>query len=271
MVFKRITAKKIDPKIPVISVGNLTIGGSGKTPLIITLASEYDKVAIVLRGYKRESKGTLVISKFGTILENINSSGDEAMLYAKSLPNACVIVSEDRLKGIELAKELTCKIVFLDDGFSKANIKKFDILIKPDPEPKLPFCLPSGAYREPLFMYNDCDIVIKENQDFQRVVHIENPTKRMVLLTAISKPQRLETYLPSHLVAKELFADHHNFSLEELENILKKHSATSLLVTTKDMVKIEQFTHIPLSILSLHVKINPPIKEQINTFLANFG
>jgi tetraacyldisaccharide 4'-kinase len=253
----------------VISIGNLTIGGSGKTPFLISLSSNYENIAIVLRGYKRVSKGTILISKFGKILQDVSVSGDEAMSYAKALPKACVIVSEDRLKGIELAAKLTCKAVFLDDGFSKADIKKFDILIKPNPEPLLPFCLPSGAYREPRFMYNNCDLIVHEDIDFIREVSIKNPTKRMVLVTAISKPARLDKYLSKNVIAKEYFLDHYAFTKEELCAILKKHNATSILCTTKDFVKIEDFD-LPLSILTLHVKIDQKIKDKVNTFLAEF-
>ncbi len=270
VLLKRVIAKKVDTKIPVISIGNLTVGGSGKTPFLISLASDYKEVAIVLRGYKRESKGTILISKLGKILQDVRISGDEAMLYAKNLSNASVIVSEDRLDGIQLAKEIGAKLVFLDDGFSKAHIKKLDILLRPNPEPKLPFCLPSGAYREPSFMYRYCDVVVKEDEDFTREVKIENQTKRMVLVTAISKPSRLDSYLPDALLAKEVFPDHHSFTKEELESILEKYAATSLLVTTKDLVKIEQFKEIPLSVLTLHVSIKADIKNKINTFLADF-
>jgi len=130
VISKRLFAKKIDFKVPIISIGNLTVGGSGKTPLTIELAKEYENCAIVLRGYGRTSKGLVVVSKEKNILCDVSQSGDEAMLYAKSLPNATVIVSEDRTKAIELAKSFTCQPIFLDDGFSKSYIKKFDILIK---------------------------------------------------------------------------------------------------------------------------------------------
>jgi tetraacyldisaccharide 4'-kinase len=71
------------------------------------------------------------------------------MLLANSLKNATVIVSEDRVKAILKAKELGCKIIFLDDGFSKYQIAKFNILLKPKDEPTNNFCIPSGGYREP--------------------------------------------------------------------------------------------------------------------------
>jgi len=269
VISKRLFAKKIDFKVPIISIGNLTVGGSGKTPLTIELAKEYENCAIVLRGYGRTSKGLVVVSKEKNILCDVSQSGDEAMLYAKSLPNATVIVSEDRTKAIELAKSFTCQPIFLDDGFSKSYIKKFDILIKPSAEPTLPFCLPSGAYREPKYLYNSADLIVCENKDFTRKVEISNPTKDMVLITGISKPTRLDEFLPKNIKYKIYFEDHHSFNKEELENLVDKYSASSILTTQKDAVKMEDFG-LNLSIMHLSLEVNLQTKQQINTFLDNF-
>ena len=82
--------------IKIVGVGNLNVGGSGKTPLVTALASKYDDVAIILRGYGRNSKGLYVVKDKNTILEDVSISGDEAMIYAQKLKSAIVIVSEDR-------------------------------------------------------------------------------------------------------------------------------------------------------------------------------
>jgi len=262
---KRVFSKKIKPPIPVISIGNLTIGGSGKTPFLISLACDYKNIAIVLRGYGRESKGLHVISKE----TDIKTSGDEAMLYTISLPNATVIVSEDRLKAIDYAYKLGLKAVFLDDGFSKSFIEKFDILIRPNPEPRFDFTLPSGAYREPKFLYKNADLIVVEDKDFKREVSIENPTKHMLLVTAISKPKRLDKYLPDDLAGKIHFIDHYMYTKDELKKLMKQYSATSILTTQKDMVKMKDFG-LNLSILNLHVEINAELKNKVNEYLANF-
>ena len=103
---KRVTSSKIDFGIPIISIGNLTVGGSGKTPITIELAKNIKDVCVILRGYGRASKGLFVVSLNGKIKVDVNISGDEAMLLATSLKNATVIVSEDRVLGINKAKEL---------------------------------------------------------------------------------------------------------------------------------------------------------------------
>ena len=128
--FKSKSAEKFD--VDIVSIGNLSVGGSGKTPLVTALAQKYENVAIVLRGYGRNSSGLHIISNGREILEDVNISGDEAMIYAHKVPHAVVIVSEDRKEGISRAKELGAKIIFLDDAYSKHDIKKLDIEPKPN-------------------------------------------------------------------------------------------------------------------------------------------
>lgn len=259
--------KRISFSVPIISIGNLTIGGTGKTPFCIALAKEYTNVAIILRGYGRKSHGLILVSERGQITCDTLASGDEAMLYAKSLPEATVIVSEDRIEAIKLAKKHGAKIIFLDDGFSKSFISKIDILIKPKDEPTNRFCLPSGPYREPKALYDTADLVICEEIDFKRHVVIEKQSERMLLVTAISKPSRLDPYLPSSLLGKVTFKDHYMYNEKELLALLEKYKANSILTTQKDAVKMSTFD-IPLCILKLDIEIFEETKAKINTLLA---
>lgn len=243
--------KPEDFGIKIISVGNLTVGGSGKTPLVTALAQKEKNPAIILRGYGRSSKGMIVVKDKQATLCDVVCSGDEAMIYAKKLPHATVIVSEDRKPAIHKAKELGCEIVFLDDAYSKHDIKKRDLII--DVKTKNNFCLPSGPYRERLWSAKDTEI-LREDVDFTREVTVIHPTKRMVLVTAIARPQRLDKYLPDEVISKHYFPDHYSFTKEELEEILKDNGADSLLVTFKDYVKIEAFD-LRVSLLDLEVKV----------------
>ena len=244
--------------IPIVSVGNLSVGGSGKTPLVTALAQEYQNAAIVLRGYGRDSQGLYVVKDAKEILCDVKTSGDEAMIYAKKLFNAIVIVSEDRKKGILQAKAMGATIVFLDDAYSKHDIKKVDFLI--DVESKNNSCLPAGPFRERLWRDKKA-IVLQEDVDFKRKVTLKDKTKKMSLVTAIARPQRLDTYLPD-VVSKNYFPDHHSFTKEELESILHRDNADSLLVTYKDYVKVESYG-LPLSLLDLDVEIKENILKHI--------
>lgn len=261
ILIKRLFSKKNDFDIPIISIGNLVIGGTGKTPVTIKLASSYSDVAIILRGYGRKSKGLYVISNKGKILEDIEVSGDEAMLLSKALPKATIIVSEDRKKGILKAKELACSLVFLDDGFSKYKIKKFDILLRPKDEPTNIFCLPSGGYREPKGFYSYANLVLKEGIDFNRVVTIKknnkyiNFTDKTLLITAISKPKRLLEFLPKNTKII-VFPDHHIFIQKEINDIVERYQSYQMVCTLKDYVKLEKFNIPNLYLMYLDIEFN---------------
>jgi tetraacyldisaccharide 4'-kinase len=251
----------VDLGIAVVSVGNLTVGGSGKTPLVIELAKLFTKPAIVLRGYGRKSHGMIVV-KDKDILCDVTQSGDEAMLYAQALSHAVVIVSESRERGINEAKSMGCDMVLLDDGYGKHTIKKLDLVI--DVATPNTFCLPSGAYRERLWEGKKV-IRVVENQSFARHVTINNPTSKMVLVTAIARPQRLDAYLPK-VDKKVYFEDHHFFTQSELETILKRTGALSLLVTRKDLVKIAHF-NLNFSILELSLDVDDALKTIVKDYV----
>lgn len=254
--FKSKTAEDFGVKI--ISIGNLTVGGSGKTPLVTALAKECKEVAIILRGYGRASKGMHIVKNRDAILCDVSVSGDEAMIYAQKLSHAIVIVSEDRKIAIKRAKELGVEIIFLDDAYSKHDILKTDILI--DVQTQNSRCLPSGAFRERVW-HGKRVVLIKENVDFKRRVQVIDATPRMSLVTAIARPERLNEYLPE-LVNKNYFPDHYNFNKEELLKILEKDQVDSLLVTYKDYVKIKEFG-LPLSLLDLELELGSFYKEII--------
>lgn len=254
-----------DMGLPVVGVGNLNIGGSGKTPLVTALAKNYKNVAIVLRGYGRASRGLVVVKDKQNILCDVSQSGDEAMIYAKKLEDAVVIVSEDRKLGIQQAKQMGIEIVFLDDAYSKHDIQKLDILI--DVETKNKRCLPSGAYREKL--WNGKEVIhVEDGKDFKREVSLKNETSNMSFVTAIARPKRLDSYLPN-VLAKHYFEDHHNFTKDEIEEIFNEDGCSSLLVTFKDYVKLEGFGY-KLSLLDLDVEVDTKLFEIIDRYMLKY-
>jgi len=276
ILVKRAMAKEIQFGIPVISIGNIIVGGSGKTPVTIKLASKYENVCVILRGYGRASKGLQIVSLNGKIQVDVKISGDEAMLLANSLPKATIIVSEDRIKAIQKAKELGCKMVFLDDGFSKYQISKFNILLRPKDEPTNIFCLPSGGYREPKGFYAQADIELLEGSDFKRVITIkkdgiksELPSKSL-LITAISKPKRLLEYLPKDIKMIS-FPDHYTFIKEDITEIEEKYKNHSFLTTGKDFVKLEKFNIKNLYLMDLDIEISKDVDFSLmNEYIKSF-
>lgn len=257
-------AKPFDFGIPIISIGNLVVGGTGKTPITIALAKKEQNPAVILRGYGRNSHGLHIVSNKGDIQCDVETSGDEAMLLAQKLPHATVIISEDRIVGVLKAKELGCQIIFLDDGFRHHNIKKFDILIRPKQEPTNLFCLPSGGYRETKMMYSFVPVVLQDGKDFERIItfkqdgHIvKNLPEKSILVTAISKADRLLEYLPKDIPCK-IFIDHYKYTIEDIDSILTTYKDYTIITTAKDMVKLQklQISNIILMDLEIEIKKN---------------
>ncbi len=174
--------------IPVISIGNLTVGGTGKTPHIeylINLLGPYIKLAVLSRGYKRKTKG------FREILsqDNVKSAGDEPLLFKRKYPDLNVYVSENRVEGISqmIMKKPDIQTVLLDDAFQHRAIDPaLNILLTEYDYPFFnDFYLPTGRLREWRSGYKRADIIIvtkcpldtgeKEMQEFIKKI---NPLKK---------------------------------------------------------------------------------------------
>lgn len=151
------SARVVDAGIPVISVGNITVGGTGKTPCILFLADLLKKwghhPAILTRGYKGgfEKKGGLV-SNQDRILVSQKEAGDEPYMMAAKLPGIPVIAGRDRVVSAAAAKALGADVLLLDDGFQYWRLKRnLDIVLL---DATNPFggghMLPRGLLREPM-------------------------------------------------------------------------------------------------------------------------
>lgn len=150
--------KQIRLPVPVISVGNLTVGGTGKTPVVIDLAKRLaaagHKVGILSRGYKRKSnKPIVVVSDGKTLLCSPEDAGDEPYLIAQSVPEAVVIVGSRRAKsGLTAIKDFNCNVLILDDGFQHISLVRDCDIVLIDYQDDLnnKHLLPAGDLREPL-------------------------------------------------------------------------------------------------------------------------
>lgn len=149
--------------LPIISVGNLSVGGSGKTPhveYLIRLLRDYLEIATLSRGYKRETKGFLIASSS----HNATQIGDEPLQYKRKYPDVLVTVSESRTFAIPeiLNHQPNTQVVLLDDAFQhRAIIPGLNILLT---EYSYPFTrdylLPAGRLREWRSAYHRADIII---------------------------------------------------------------------------------------------------------------
>jgi len=261
---RRVAHRRAYP-LPIVSVGNLVVGGSGKTPFVIALASRYEGAWVVSRGYGRRSRGLVEVSRPGDVLASVEESGDEAMEMARALPEAGVIVSEDRSAGIERARELGAKVILLDDGFNRVEIEKFEILLEPERVPNRRV-LPAGPFREFPSTASSADLFLKEGREYRREVRVEGATERMLLVTSIARPDRLEPWLPEGVVGRLSLPDHGWFDEAPLREAMERTGATSLLVTGKDAVKLEGF-QLPLSRLKLQLWIDPGVLAAVDRYV----
>lgn len=204
------------------------------------------------------------------ILCNVDESGDEAMEFALNSDISGVIVSEDRSKGVIAAILKYADIVILDDAFGKFHIKKFDILLESVQKPRFNFTLPSGAYRMPPFFAKRANFIAVENTHFTRFSHIkdEQSVENALLLSAIAKPFRLYEYF-SKAKSCEFFADHHKFTREEIEKLLKERNCEALLLTQKDFVKVREFG-FKCHIIELEIKLSLEFKQAILDYVKDF-
>ena len=164
---------------PVISIGNLTIGGTAKTPFTIFISKHLKnkgvKVGILSRGYGRKSRGTVVVSDGKKILNSLDNSGDEPTLIAKKTNDIPIVVDNNRYRGgNHLISKYNPDIIILDDGFQHRSLKRdLNILLINSLDKKENHKLiPIGKLREPWKNYKRADILIKtksnliENNDF---------------------------------------------------------------------------------------------------------
>jgi tetraacyldisaccharide 4'-kinase len=263
--------------IPVIAVGNLSFGGTGKTPQIeylIRLLSPNYKVATLSRGYKRKSEG-FILADAATTAEIL---GDEPFQYFKKFPDIQVAVDADRKNGIEqlLNQKSRPEIILLDDAFQHRKVKAgFYILLTAYEDLFCDdFMLPTGNLRESrngakranLIIVTKCplDIAELEQQNIKNKLAVDLPiyfssidyddkvyndteslavsdlklTPKM-LLAGIAKPKPFFDYLQTDKDEVMTFSDHHHFSESDILNI-KSQAIDKIIVTTeKDFVRLD--------------------------------
>ncbi len=279
----------------VISIGNITLGGTGKTSLVeylaVKLSEKGNKVAVLSRGYKRDKK-----------LPGLEGIGDEPAMLQKKLPQVPVIVDKDRLKASARAiQEHAVDTLILDDGLQQWRIHK-DLEITTI-DAQNPFgnsrLLPAGFLREPLPALSRSDVFVltqvDTHQDTTSLTHklkrlnpralivesrhkpegfsnLSNPDeilsvdifkdKSVVAFSGIGNPQAFENTLKSlGITIREAlrFADHHDYAQADLNAIIKcaRERKIGLIITTeKDAVKIARLEIQGVRIFSLNIKLS---------------
>lgn len=166
--WRKRSARALDIGVPVVSVGSITVGGTGKTPLSMLIAEHLARggrrVAIVSRGYKRKrGPSPLVVSDGTELMATVEEAGDEPYLMARRLRGISLIIDADRVRGaLKAKKEFEPQVVLLDDGFQCRGLaKRLDIVtLGPDAlEPGAGY-LPWGPLREGLDAVGPDDFIV---------------------------------------------------------------------------------------------------------------
>ena len=265
--------------VPVIAVGNLSVGGTGKTPQIeylIRLLSPKYKIATLSRGYKRQSKGFVLADS----TSNAEILGDEPFQFYTKFKNIQVAVDADRKNGIEqlLYQQERPDVILLDDAFQHRKVKAgFYILLTSYGDL---FCddymLPTGNLRESRSGAKRADIIVvtkcpanlsldEQNEiksklqlnsdqelyfsyiDYDDSVYSEDKVLKVseienvdkLLLAGIAKPEPFFGYLQDESVECLTYPDHHHFSEKELLEINNKSKNKIIITTEKDFVRLK--------------------------------
>jgi tetraacyldisaccharide 4'-kinase len=278
-LFDRGILKSTAFDVPVIAVGNLSVGGTGKTPQIeylIRLLSNQYKVAALSRGYKRKSKGF--------VLADANSNaeilGDEPFQFYQKFPNIRVAVDANRTSGITqlLSQKDKPEIILLDDAYQHRKVKAgFYILLTSYGDLYADdFMLPTGNLREDRSGANRANIIVvtkcpknlsaeKQQEicrnlklksyqnlyftfiDYDDAIYSKNEkiavneivAESKLLLAGIAKPTPFFDYLKNDSDECMVFPDHHHFSEADLDAIEGKAQGRKIITTEKDYVRLK--------------------------------
>jgi tetraacyldisaccharide 4'-kinase len=253
---------------PVISVGNLTTGGTGKTPLVIALAADFLKQGfrpvVLSRGYRRRSRGVVVVSRGNGPEVDWTRAGDEPFLISLRLPEISVVVGRDRFEaGHRAEADGLGDLFILDDGFQHRQLfRDFDIVaIDPDDWTGRERLLPTGHWREPRHALRRAHAAcVRENGQthefrlpvptFRFTSKVEGIVRNGTLVTpaaigdepvvafaGIARPERFFDLLRSlglNVISTTRFRDHHAYEPGELQGLPDGH----LITTEKDAVRL---------------------------------
>jgi len=279
----------------VLSVGNLTVGGTGKTPVVEVfarlLAANGRKVAILSRGYKREKQPLTWKQKLGfskedpeppqvvtdgeRLLLGSAKSGDEPYMLARNLKGfgVAVIVGSDRVKSGRYAiKKLGCDTLILDDGFQHLRLKhRLDIVLV---DATNPFgngrVLPRGILREPVRNIKRAGFIFisksrpEGEPELRRLLRSLNPVaggKRVIAISGIAVPRGFEaglTKLGAEVIHHAMFSDHYRYTTQDILDVMNyavEVGADMIMTTEKDAVRFPLIEQRPMPFVFLRVEI----------------
>jgi tetraacyldisaccharide 4'-kinase len=262
---------------PVVSIGNVSVGGSGKTPFVIALgqllAGRGIAFDVLSRGYGRTSTEIAVVDPNGSPAQ----FGDEPLLIARKL-QAPVIVGADRYQtGLLAEQKFSNKLHLLDDGFQHRRLyRDFDIVLLPA-EDQQGSLLPTGRLREPLTALCRADAVVlfdsptpslgaKSSWHARRVVELPAAAGKIIAFSGIARPRQFLEGLKSSgmkIAGTVTLSDHHRYQQSDIDRLLalkKQTNADSFITTEKDLINLGRLSsHLaPLLTAQLRIELESP-------------
>jgi tetraacyldisaccharide 4'-kinase len=259
---------------PVVSVGNISVGGTGKTPFVIVLGELLKQRGIAFdilsRGYGRSSSRICVVYPNGFPAQ----FGDEPLLLARKL-QVPVIVGADRYQaGLLAEQKFSSKLHLLDDGFQhRALHRDFDIVLLPEADYNGTL-LPTGRLREPISSLRRADVVAlpdpldhplhaRQIWQVRRQLELSDPDGRLIAFCGIGRPKQFFDSLKASgqsLAGEIAFRDHHHYAQPDMDRLLtlkKQTGADGFITTEKDAINLGAFTAQlqPLRIAGLSMQL----------------
>jgi tetraacyldisaccharide 4'-kinase len=262
---------------PVVSVGNISAGGSGKTPFVILLGELLKargiRFDVLSRGYGRRTRGVLLVDPGGLPRE----FGDEPLLIARRL-QVPVVVGEDRYEaGVFAEARFGPQMHLLDDGFQHRGLARdFDIVLV-TPEDGRDSLLPSGRLREPLRSLQRANAVVlasgataesfpladKTVWRLRRGIVAQNVPQRPVVFCGIARPKNFLLQLRAagiDPIAEAFFRDHHAYTEKDVRDLLRlkeQSEAGGFVTTEKDAVNLGGYLEAlaPLAVVPVKMEL----------------
>ena len=172
ILYKKNILQKKRFSVPIVSIGNIAVGGSGKTPMVVYLSNYFEKQKIkhvvVSRGYKKQGRGTLIVQDYKKKhILNPKIAGDEPILLSQKLSNIPIVVDSNKLRGVRSAiTKFKPQLILIDDGFQSHYItKNHDLVLIDHSIPVNKYTvMPLGILREPINALKRASFVLFVNK-----------------------------------------------------------------------------------------------------------
>lgn len=195
------------PPVPVvISIGNIVVGGTGKTPVTLMIAHEFYKeflVAVLSRGYRSQAEKLpipIVLCKGEGPMQSASFCGDEPFLIAQNIPKAYVIVGKNRHKASDIAARAGAQVILLDDGMQHRRLARdYEVVVMDTTDPfGQGYFLPRGLLREGVESLARADLIImnhiKDNASFETIKKIVSKYSTAPVVGTRMEVVRVETF-----------------------------------------------------------------------------